>query len=76
VHRLGHVLDARLPKAVSVDIDLSAVTEWHRVLVVAIVGSTTDALTTAPSGAITNTASLVRNWPHAAARLVQVRARP
>jgi hypothetical protein len=76
VHRLGQALDARLPKAVSVDIDLSAVTEWHRVLVVAIVGSTTDALTTGPSGVITNPSSLVRNWPHAAARLLQVRARP
>jgi hypothetical protein len=76
VHRLGHALDARLPKAIPVDIDLSAVPDWHRVLVVAIVGSDTDALTTAPTAAVTDPASLVRQWPHAAMRLVQVVPRP
>ena len=76
VHRLGHVLDARLPKAIPVDIDLSAVPDWHRVLVVAIVGSSVDALTTAPTAAVTDPASLVRQWPHAAMRLVQVVPRP
>jgi len=76
VHRLPHVLDARLPKAISVDIDLSAVPDWHRVLVVAVVGSGADALTTAPTAAVTDPASLVRQWPHAAMRLVQIVPRP
>lgn len=76
VHRLPHVLDARLPKAIPVDIDLGGVDDWHRVLIVAIVGSNTDNLTTAPSGAVTTPETLVRRWPHAAMRLVQVVPRP
>jgi hypothetical protein len=76
VHRLAHVLDARLPKAIPVDIDLSAVPDWHRVLIVAIVGSNTDNLTTAPTAAVTTPETLARQWPHAALRLVQVVPRP
>lgn len=76
VHRLALPLDARLPKAVSIDVDLRAVPDWHRVALVAIVGSTTDPLTTAPSGAVNSLEQLVQRWPHAGLRLVQMVPRP
>ena len=59
-------LDARLPRAVSVDVDLSGVTSGHRVLVVALVGSLADDPVTPPVGAPATIADLVQAWPHAA----------
>jgi hypothetical protein len=75
VHRLAQALDARLPKAVSIDVDLSGVPDWHRVALVALAGSTTDPMTTAPSGAVNTLEQLVRRWPHAGLRLIQVAPR-
>jgi hypothetical protein len=68
-------LDARLPRAVSVDVDLSGVTSGHRVLVVALVGSLADDPVTAPVGAPATIADLVQAWPHAALRVVRVTTR-
>ena len=78
LHRLPVPLDARMPRAVSIDVDLSAVTAGHRVLLVAVAGSSVDRCGTAPVGlpATPTIADLVGRWPYAAARLVRVIARP
>ncbi len=68
-------LDARLPRAVSVDVDLSGVTSGHRVLVLALVGSLADDPVTAPVGAPVSVADLVQAWPHAALRVLRVTTR-
>ena len=68
-------LDARLPRAVSVDVDLSGVTSGHRVLVLALVGSLADDAVTAPVGAPATVADLVQAWPHAALRVARVTTR-
>jgi hypothetical protein len=69
---LTTALDARLPRAVSIDIDLSAVPNGHRVLLLALVGSGADDPVTPPVGAPANVADLVRAWPNAALRVVRV----
>ncbi|MCA0322478.1 MAG: hypothetical protein LCH60_07885 [Actinobacteria bacterium] len=75
-------IDARLPRAVSFDVDLAAVPDNHHVLFLAIVGSsaddarlvpTTSAAATVPPVTVTQ---LVQCWPYAAARVVQVLPRP
>ncbi len=84
VHRLPVAVDARLPRAVSVDLDLSAVvdpaggTAPQRVLLVAVAGSGADPLSVAPVGlpAPATPADLVRRWPYAAMRLLRVVRRP
>ena len=75
LHRLPVPLDARLPRAVSIDVDLSAVGSWRRVTFVALVGSSVDELSAAPSGAVNNLEQLTQRWPYAAVRLVQVQPR-
>ena len=70
--RLPVGLDARSPRAVSIDVDLSAVPGGHFVMFVAVGGSTTDPCTAPAVAPITTIGNLVRGWPHAAARLVQV----
>ncbi|MDF1503865.1 hypothetical protein, partial [Roseisolibacter sp. H3M3-2] len=70
--RLPHTLDARMPRAVSVDVDLSGVTAGNRVLFLAVAGSSVDPCGAAPVGAPTTAAQLVRAWPYAALRMVQV----
>lgn len=76
VHRLGVALDARIPRAVSIDVDLSTVPTGHRVLFLAIVGSSVDPLTTPPAGAPATVADLARAWPYAALRMVRAFPRP
>jgi hypothetical protein len=71
VHRLPTSLDARMPRAVPIDVDLSGVPSGHRVLFLAIVGSNTDPLGALPVGTLTTASALVRAWPHAALRMVR-----
>ena len=75
-HRLGVALDARLPRAIPIDVDLSAVPVNHHVALVAIVGSSLDPPTTAPAGSPTSATDVVLAWSHAAMRVVQVIERP
>jgi hypothetical protein len=76
-HTLPVALDARMPRAVPVDLDLSAVTPGHHVLLVAVVGSDVDPCGEAPVAlpATPTATDLARSWPYAAARLVRVAAR-
>lgn len=78
LHGLPVSLDARMPRAVSVDVDLSGVAANHRVLFLAVVGSAVDPCTTPPVAlpAAATVTDLVRRWPYAALRLVQVSPRP
>ncbi|WP_152207346.1 hypothetical protein [Marinobacter changyiensis] len=76
LHRVSVPLAARMPRAVSINIDLSGVPNGHRVLLVAIAGSTADQFSAAPAGALDQVERLVRHWPHAAARLISVWRRP
>lgn len=71
-------LTARLPRAVPVDIDLTAVPTNHRVLLLAVAGSTVDPCTSVPVGLPANptVSDLVRSWPYAALRLVHMNPRP
>ena len=76
LHRLSVPLAARMPRAVAINIDLSAVPRGHRVLLVALAGSTVDPFAAVPAGALDRVENLVRHWPHAAARLISVWPRP
>jgi hypothetical protein len=76
LHRLQVPLAARMPRAVSVNIDLSAIPTGQRVLLVAIAGSTADPFSAVPAGALDRVERLVQHWPHAAARLISVWRRP
>jgi hypothetical protein len=79
LHPLSVPLDARLPRAVSIDVDLSAVPAGNRVLFLAIAGlSPADRCSAAPVGLPANptVSDLARCWPHAALRMVQVNPRP
>jgi hypothetical protein len=78
LHRLTVRLDARMPRAVPIDVDLSGVTDGHFVLFLAFVGSDADPYTTVPVGlpATPNVSDLVTRWSPAAARLVKVARRP
>ncbi len=78
LHPLPVALDARLPRAVSIDVDLTAVPTGHRVLLLAIAGSSADRCSAAATGLPANptVSDLVRCWPHAALRMVQVNPRP
>ncbi|MEE2733556.1 MAG: hypothetical protein VYA55_22230 [Pseudomonadota bacterium] len=76
LHRLSVPLAARMPRAVSANVDLSAVPNGRRVLLLALAGSTADAFSAVPSGTITRVDDFVRHWPHAAARIISVWPRP
>ncbi len=78
IHRLPVALDARMPRAVSVDVDLAGVHPNHFVLFLAIVGSTGDPCATPPTTppAAPTVRQQTRRWPYAAMRLVQVAPRP
>lgn len=76
LNRLSVDLAARMPRAVSINVDFSGVPAGHRVLLLAIVGSTSDLFSAVPTGPVTSVEALVRNWPHAAARVVSVWPRP
>jgi hypothetical protein len=72
VHRLQTSLDAFMPRAVSVDVDYSAVPAGHHVLLAAICGGSAE---TPPAPVGLNAAStigeLVRVWPRMALRMLQ-----
>jgi hypothetical protein len=79
-HPLATAVDARMPRAVPVDLNLGPpnVTPGHRVLLVAVVGSDVDPCSAPPVGlpAPATAADLAQSWPYAAVRLVQTRTRP
>jgi hypothetical protein len=74
VHRLASKLDAFMPRAVSINVDLSGVTTpGNHVLFLAVCGSSAEA-PPAPAG-LTGSSTIVDlalAWPRAALRLVQV----
>jgi hypothetical protein len=78
LNQLGVALDARLPRAVPIDVDLSPpgvpLTD-HVVLFLAIAGSTSDAAVVPPAGNPATVRDLVLNWPYAACRAVRVTPR-
>jgi len=76
LNRLAVPLAARMPRSVTANIDLSTVQDGRRVLLLAIAGSTADQFSAVPTGAIDRVDRFVRNWPHAAARLISCWARP
>ena len=80
VHRLPVPLDAFMPRAISIDVDLSAVNAGDHVLFVAVSGGGPESPPLAPAGlqaGVSTVVDLVRAWPRAAMRLVQVAgARP
>ena len=73
VHRLPVTLDAFMPKAISIDVDLSAVPLGHHVLFLAVCGSSDDPASPAPEGlsATSTIVDMARAWPRAALRLVK-----
>lgn len=74
VHRLAAPLDAYLPRAVSIDLDLSAEVAGTHVLLFAVCGSSAET-PPVPDGmvdGVSTVVDLVRAWPRAAMRLVQV----
>jgi hypothetical protein len=78
VNRLNARLDARMPRAVSYDIDLSAINSGDFVLFLAFAGSDIDAFVATPVALppMPKVADLVTRWTPAAARLVRVLTRP
>jgi hypothetical protein len=67
-----------MPRAVSIDVDLTGIPDNHFVLFLAIAGSTVDPCT-APAQALPaapTVRQVIRRWPYAALRLVQVTRRP
>jgi hypothetical protein len=75
-HRLPIGLDARLPRAISIDVDFRGTAAGQRVLIVAMVASSVDRFVRPVTGAIAHMGDLVRRWPYAAMRLIRVGARP
>jgi hypothetical protein len=77
LHRLPVALDARMPRAVSIDVNFSGVTAGRHVLIMAFVGSSVDRCAAAPVGLPANPklADLTSGWPYAAARIIHVEAR-
>jgi hypothetical protein len=78
VFKLPATLDAFMPRAVSIDLDLNLVHDGNHLLLLAVCGSSADVPPPLP-GAMTGTATigdLVRTWPRAALRLLKVTTRP
>ena len=74
VHRLPVALDAFMPRAISIDLDLSGVAVGDHVLMVAVCGSSAENAP-APAGLVAGASTvvdLVRAWPRAAMRLIRV----
>ncbi len=72
VHQLPVALDARMPRAVSIDVDLTTVTGGHHVMFVAVVGSSANPSDAPAVPPINTVPTLVRSWANSAARLVRV----
>ena len=77
-HRLPVALDARLPRAISIDVNFSGVTKGHHVLILALVASDTtgDRFQQNVNGTPADMNDFVRAWPHCAMRIVRVFDRP
>ncbi len=75
---LPSALDARMPRAVPVDVNLSTAQPNDFYLFLAIAGSGVDPCGLAPVGLppTPTPADLARGWPYAALRLVRILARP
>ncbi len=76
-------VEGRLPRGISIDVDLSAPAVGPHVLLLAFVGSTADdpplltpTMSTTASVAPATITDLVRCWPYAAARVVSIVNRP
>lgn len=76
LHRLGVPLAARMPRSVAINIDLSGIPSRNHVMLLALSGSTADQFSAVPTGPIDRVDRFVRNWPHAAARLISCWTRP
>lgn len=76
LHRLSVPLAARMPRSVAINLDLSGIPAGNRVMLLALAGSTTDQFSAVPTGSINRVDDFVRNWPHAAARLISCWTRP
>lgn len=76
LHRLGVPLSARLPRAASINLDLSTVQNGRSVMLMALAGSDVDQFSHVPAGAVDTPENLVRNWAHAAGRMIRVFNRP
>jgi hypothetical protein len=72
IHQLSVPLDARMPRAISVDVDLSAVPAGHFVMFVAVVGSSVNPSDAPAVPPINTVPLLVRAWANSAARLIRV----
>ncbi len=70
-------LQARMPRAVPIDVDLTGLARFTRVLLLAIAGSSVDECSAAPVAmpAGATVSDLVQRWPYAAMRLVTVSPR-
>jgi len=73
LHRLPVPLDARMPRAVAIDVNFAGVADNDYVLIMAFVGSSADRLAEAPVGlpASPRLSHLTTGWPYAAARIVR-----
>jgi hypothetical protein len=75
-------LDATMPRAVPIDVDLQAVPDTHFVMFLAIAGSNVDGLTASPvlvpppAATPPTVVDLVQRWPYAALRVVRIAPRP
>ncbi len=83
LNRLPVALDARMPRAISVDLAPTAGTgvgeldpAHNFVLFAAAVGSTVDPFTAVAPAAATTAEALTLAWPHLALRLVELKPRP
>jgi len=79
LNRLAVELDARLPRAVPIDVDLSppgVPATDQVVLFLAIAGSTSDAAVVPAANNPVTVRDLLLNWPYAACRAVRVVTRP
>jgi hypothetical protein len=76
-HFLPVELDARMPRAVSIDFDSRVAPSGRSLILVAVAGSSADPLREAPVGvgARPGAIELARGWPYAAVRLFQTRNR-
>ncbi|MBV1856289.1 hypothetical protein [Catellatospora tritici] len=78
-HPLNVELSARMPRAVSVDVNLTTERLYDYVMFVAVTFSPVDPATVAPFPALPaggSVADLVQRWPYAAMRIVRVHDRP
>ena len=78
LHRVPVPVDARMPRSVSINVDLGTVGNGRHVALLAVAGSRVDLCATPPVGlpASADATDLVTRWPYAALRVVRVSNRP